>query len=287
MESWTDTLFSATSIQTGIGDWCVWWEYRRVLVVSYAQVIDYDLGMTWGIDTGVILATIAAATFLRAMVGFGDALVAMPILALLIPIGTAIPLVSLVTVSAALMIAQGDWRYMDRRALKPMLLAAVPGTCLGIFGVHRLDETVAKLLLGCVVLGFAACNLFRRSEARLRDDRQAAGYGFVAGVLGAAYNTPGPPLAIYGSLRGWSPSVFRATIQGYFLPTGVLIVAQHAVLDHFTQTIFWHFAAALPLMAVAVWAGRRVSRDVPKSTFRRAVDVLLILTGSALIWQAV
>ena len=185
------------------------------------------------------------------------------------------------------MIAQGDWQHMDRRALKPLLLAAVPGTCLGIFGVHRLDETVAKLLLGCVVLGFAACNLLRRSEARLHDDRQAAGYGFVAGVLGAAYNTPGPPLAIYGSLRGWSPTVFRATIQGYFLPTGVLIVVQHALLDHFTQTIFWHFAAAVPLMAVAVWAGRRVSRDVPKSIFRRAVDVLLILTGSALIWQAV
>jgi uncharacterized membrane protein YfcA len=243
--------------------------------------------MTWGIDTCVILATIGAATFLRALVGFGDALVAMPILALLIPIGTATPLVSLVTVSGAFMIVQGDWQHIDRRVLKPMLLAAVPGTCLGIFGVHRLDETVAKLLLGCVVLGFAVCNLCWRSEARLRDDRLAAGYGFVAGVLGAAYNTPGPPLAIYGSLRGWSPAVFRATIQGYFLPIGVLIVAQHVVLDHFTQTILWHYVAALPLMAVAVWAGRRLSRGVQQSAFRRAVDVLLILTGSGLIWQSV
>ena len=170
---------------------------------------------------------------------------------------------------------------------KRQIQGPVPSHVTGIFGVHRLDETVAKLLLGCVVLGFAVCNLCWRSEARLRDDRLAAGYGFVAGVLGAAYNTPGPPLAIYGSLRGWSPAVFRATIQGYFLPIGVLIVAQHVVLDHFTQTILWHYVAALPLMAVAVWAGRRLSRGVQQSAFRRAVDVLLILTGSGLIWQSV
>ena len=237
-------------------------------------------------ETLLILATIGAATLLRAMVGFGDALVAMPILALLIPMGTAIPLVSLVTLSAAVMIAQGDWRHMELQTLKPMLLAAVPGTCLGIFGMHGLDERTAKLLLGCLVLVFATCSLFRGTGVRLRDDRSALGFGFVAGVLGAAYNTPGPPLAIYGSLRGWNPTVFRATIQGFFVPTGMLIVAQHAMLGHFTPMILMNFAAAVPLMALAVWSGRRLSRNVSAAVFRRAVDLLLILTGSGLVWQA-
>ena len=41
-------------------------------------------------------------------------------------------------------------------------------------------------------------------------------FGFFAGILGGAYNTNGPPVVIYGSLRKWSPATFRATLQGYF-----------------------------------------------------------------------
>lgn len=32
----------------------------------------------------------------------------------------------------------------------------------------------------------------------------------------------GPPLAVYGSLRRWSPQRFRATLQGYFLPASLV-----------------------------------------------------------------
>jgi hypothetical protein len=53
--------------------------------------------------------------------------------------------------------------------------------------------------------------------------RSAFGFGgalvavpLSAGVLGGAYGMNGPPLVIYGSLRGSSPQHFRATLQGYF-----------------------------------------------------------------------
>ena len=41
-------------------------------------------------------------------------------------------------------------------------------------------------------------------------------FGFVAGVLGAAYNTSGVVITIYATLRDWSPDRFRSTLQSYF-----------------------------------------------------------------------
>jgi hypothetical protein len=35
----------------------------------------------------------------------------------------------------------------------------------------------------------------------------------------------GPPLAIYGALRGWSTQQFRATLQGYFLVASMIAMA--------------------------------------------------------------
>ena len=51
------------------------------------------------------------------------------------------------------------------------------------------------------------------------------GSGFCSGILGGAYGMNGPPLAVYGSLRRWSPQHFRATLQGYFLPASIIGMA--------------------------------------------------------------
>ena len=40
--------------------------------------------------------------------------------------------------------------------------------------------------------------------------------GFLAGVLGGAYGMNGPPLAIYGPQRRWTPEFFRPRCKATF-----------------------------------------------------------------------
>ena len=72
-----------------------------------------------------------------------------------------------------------------------------------------------------MVVAFSLHALAVRRHFELKDDRLAGFFGFTAGVLGGAYGINGPPLAIYGTLRRWSPEHFRAMLQAYFLPASL------------------------------------------------------------------
>ena len=57
-----------------------------------------------------VLAVLFVATLIRSAFGFGEALVAVPLLALVIPVEVAAPLATLVSVTVAAAIIVQDWR---------------------------------------------------------------------------------------------------------------------------------------------------------------------------------
>jgi hypothetical protein len=91
--------------------------------------------------------------------------------------------------------------------------------------------------------------------------------GFASGVLGGAYGMNGPPLAIYGALRKWSPQHFRATLQAYFLPVSLMGLAGYAALGLWTATVTRYFLWSLPGVGVATVAGRFINQRIEGDRF--------------------
>ena len=104
-----------------------------------------------------------------------------------------------------------------------------------------------------------------------------------AGVLGAAYNTHGPSLVIYGTLRRWSATQFRATPQAYFLPVGCCLLVAHAVAELWTPTVLRYYGWSLPAVVVAMVIGGRINRFFEPQRFLRAVHGLLAIIGVGLL----
>jgi uncharacterized membrane protein YfcA len=107
-------------------------------------------------------------------------------------------------------------------------------------------------------------------------------FGFFGGVLGAAYNTQAPPIVIYGALRGWPPEMFRATLQGYFLPTGLAILVGQGAAGLWTAEVLKIFLWSIPVLAGAAGIGRFFSRRIPPGKFNRWVYGLLFVSGAVL-----
>jgi hypothetical protein len=73
---------------------------------------------------------------------------------------------------------------------------------------------------------------------------RAPGDARVVDLPGYRDPASGPlPLVVYGSLRGWPPERFRATLQGYFLPASLLGLAGPAL---------WTWYAAYSLFSLAI-----------------------------------
>ncbi|HZZ28465.1 MAG TPA: sulfite exporter TauE/SafE family protein [Pirellulales bacterium] len=234
-----------------------------------------------------VLAVIFFSTVIRSTLGFGEALVAVPLLALRIPVAVAVPLAVLVSVLVAAVIVVQDWRKIEVRSAAWLFAAALPGIPLGLFLLARANDHVVKLILGALIAIFSLYSLIFRARLHLEKDHLYGllAAGFCSGFLGGAYGMNGPPLVIYGSLRRWSPQHFRATLQGYFLPASLLGLLGYAAQGLWTAEVTRYFLLSLPAAAAAIFIGRFLNRQLRGDAFFRLVFVGLIALGGILIAQ--
>lgn len=238
--------------------------------------------------TVYVVAVIFVATLIRSTLGFGEALFAVPLLALRTPVAVAAPLAVLVSVVVAAAIVAQDWRGIEFRSASGLVIASLFGIPLGVLLLATADDRAVKLVLGAVIIAFSVYSLVNGRIRHLTRDH--AGWllacGFVSGVLGGAYGMNGPPLAVYGTLRRWSPRQFRATLQGYFLPASVAGAIGYAFIGLWTSAVTRYFAYSLPAIAIAIVMGRAINRRMQADGFLRVVYAGLLLTGAALLVQA-
>jgi len=235
----------------------------------------------------LVTGVFAAATFVRATLGFGEALIAVPLLAFVLPVAVVAPVATLISITVAAIVVARDWRHVHLRAAGRLIASTVFGLPLGLILLRTAPEALVKGVLGVTVAGFAASWFVSRTRASLDDDRLAWVFGSIAGVLGGAYGINGPPLVVYGTLRGWSPARFRATLQGYFLPASLIGMCGYAVAGLWTPVVTGHYLRVLPVVLAAIALGGWTSRRIAADRFLWYVHGGLMLIGAALVVQAI
>jgi uncharacterized membrane protein YfcA len=233
-----------------------------------------------------ISAILFLATFIRSAFGFGEALVAVPLLALLMPVEQAAPVAVLVSITVAAIVVAQDWRHVHFRSAARLFLPTVVGTPLGLLMLMVVSGDIVKMILAAVIIAFSSYCLIGRSRIVLNDDRFAWIFGFFAGILGGAYGMNGPPLVIYGAFRRWSPQHFRATLQGYFLPASMIVMGGYALTGFWTKAVTHDYLRALPAVFAAVVLGRAVNQRLSGDSFLRYVHIGLIATAVMLLVQS-
>ncbi len=229
------------------------------------------------------IAIVGLACLVQSTVGFGSALLAMPLLVPLIGLSTATPLVGLFSMALGAVLLIMDHALVDLRSARWLIVASVAGVPVGLLLLRVLPESTMKLGLGVLLIAYGGYSLVRTQLPATNSRLVAVAFGFVSGVLGGAYNTNGPPLVIYGTLRGWPPAQFRATLQGVFIFANVAILSGQALAGLWTQLVWQLFVWSIPIMVIALLLGRWLNKHIPQQLFARMVYGLLIGLGLLLI----
>lgn len=234
------------------------------------------------LDALVVLAVFAGA-LTRATFGFGEAVVSMPLLALLpISLHTSAALVGLAGLAVAALSLAGRSRRVDRRALARLCVGTALGVPLGVVLLRLVPRPATSIVLGACLMLYGAYSL-RPREVRLPVGvRWAYPTGFLAGALGSAYNFNGVPVVVFGSLRRWPPAEFRGTLQAHFLFSGVLVVGAQALGGVWTPRLPLLLALCVPALVLATWLGHRVHGRIPAHRFERLVYLLVLALGAVL-----
>jgi uncharacterized membrane protein YfcA len=237
--------------------------------------------------TVLVVCVLFAATLVRSALGFGEALIAVPLLAFMLPVEIAAPVAVLVSITVAVVVLAQDWRHVNLRSAAWLVGFTIPGIPLGLLLLRYVADAIVKGALGVAVGGFAVFALYNRDISELANDRLAWLFGVIAGVLGGAYGMNGPPLVIYGALRRWPPERFRATLQGYFLPASLAGMAGYWAAGLWTPSVSRYYLLSLPAVALAIPLGRIINAHLDARRFLAVVHVGLLASGAGLVLQAI
>jgi uncharacterized membrane protein YfcA len=236
-----------------------------------------------------VVLIVFLAVFTQSLSGFGVALVAMAFLPTVIGIHTATPLVALVMATIEFFLLIRYRHALNIGAVWRIVVASLVGIPVGLLFLSRLDEKTVMVFLGLIIIGYAFYALlddFTKIIRLPKLEHPAWPYifGWIAGMLGGAYNTSGPPVIVYGNCRRWGAAEFKSNLQGFFVVTSLVIAAGHAWNGNLTPEVWRYFLWAIPAMAVGMIAGTSLDRYIKPETFRRIVLVLLIIMGARLVF---
>ena len=235
----------------------------------------------------IILIILFFSTLVRSTFGFGDALIAMPLLAMVLSMQIVTPLVALIAFSIAIYIVIQDFKKIEFQNIWKLIVSSIIGIPIGLIYLKGINEDIIKLVLGILISVFGLYNLFKPDLIRIKHSLWAYLFGFLAGLIGAAYNTNGPIIVIYGTMKKWKPLEFRATLQGYFLTTGVFVILGHLIAGNFTKIVMKYYLMTFPVFLGAIILGSFLNKRINKESFIKYIYLLLIIIGVSLIVKTV
>lgn len=207
--------------------------------------------------------------------GFGMAMIAAPLLALIDPRFVPGPIIAASIVISPL-VARRDRAHIDFVGLKYALAGSAVGTVLAAAILLYVSKEGLSLLFAAVVLIGVAVSASGWHVAPSRKNNVLA--GVLAGVMGTTASINGPPLALlYQNQRGQQ---MRGTLAGYFLVAAVLaLVALRAVGRYGLVEVQFSLLLA-PGVLLGFLASGRLARILDRGHTRKAV---LIISAAAAV----
>ena len=223
------------------------------------------------------------AGFVQGLTGFGSALVAIPLLSLILDIKTAVPLCMLNGLIITSYLAFALRRHLDSNKIFPLLIGALPGIVVGVYLLKEVDSSYIRYGIGGLLIGYSLYNLI--VSPRPLNPGRTWGYlaGFLTGTIGAAFSAGGPPAIIYTTLTSWKKDEIKATLTGFFVVNGYITALVHAVSGITTLTTLKIFAFTAPFVLIGTTIGSRVSGRVNRRTYLKLIYFFLIVMGIMMI----
>jgi len=231
---------------------------------------------------------IVAAFAVRSTAGFGSAALAVPLIALVLPVHTVVPVVANLQLAATIEHGARNWRvvaWVELLRIAPFMLA---GVLIGLYLFAALDAAVIGKALGAFVVFYALWALARSgrkgSTPRHLPWPVSAVLNTVGALVGALFGGAASPFyAIYLSALRLSRDAFRATMTMILLVQVVLRIAGYTSLGLEERYVLFITLLVLPFMLLGARLGDVVAGRVDERIFNRILGTVLLTSGIGLI----
>jgi uncharacterized protein len=236
-----------------------------------------EAGLVTSAQLALVAAVFALGAAAQAASGFGFALLAIPLLSIVVGPKTAVVATSMIGLGFTGFMVVHNHRHVDRRAVLVAAAAGSLGMPFGLWIITHAGEATLRGIIAAVVLVFTL--LLWRGLSLPDRTVTDAGAGLASGVLSTSTGTNGPPLVVAFHAKGLAPSAFRATLAAVFAFQGLVALSAFALTGQVTERTAAVAAAGVPGVVVGWVAGQWAFRRTDPAMFRHLVLAMLALSG--------
>jgi uncharacterized protein len=240
----------------------------------------------FGVAFYVLVMTGAFAV--RSAAGFGAVLIALPMLAFVLPISTAVSVTTALTAITSIHQVSRNWRRVAWKHFAILALYSAVGIGLGFCFIKMLDEHALRRGLGVFLILYSLYAMATAKASPVLPSRWrgalAASTGVAGGLLGTLFGAGvGPVYVIYFNTLRLEREIFRVTMSTVVLLGGAARIAGYARLGFYEASSLALVAIGLPLVVIGSWLGDRLIRRLDPQVFGWLVGGLILLSGVALL----
>ncbi len=242
---------------------------------------------------GTVIGLFLLATFLggftSGLTGFAAGLVVSGVwLQILTPLQTAVLIAAYGIVNQA----YGIWKVRDAlqwRRILPFVIGGAIGVPLGAYLVTYIDPAHLRIGVGVLLIAYSLYNLARPALNPIKSNEVLdGGIGVLNGLLGGLTGLGGVVSTIWVQLGGRSKDAQRAVFQPVLFITMSMATLTFAVSGHlFSVDILKLFFMGLPALLLGLWLGVKLYGRLDDAAFRKAILILLLISGLSLIGPAI
>ena len=235
----------------------------------------------------VHLALLGGAVLLGAattrLTGMGFALVASPLLVLLLGTNNGVSLLLVLGFIQAPILVYQLRRDVEVKTALLLLAAAIVGIVPGAWLVNTLPAPVLAIVVGVLILVGITATVASEKARVFKGTPGLLSAGFLSGFMNSIAAIGGPAVALYALSTGWAHASFVATIQLYFfgLSASTLVARGLPALEPAAWVV------AIVALAAGQLLGTFLMRWVSPALGRRLVIAVAIAGGIATIIKGI
>ena len=225
------------------------------------------------------------AYLVRGIAGFGSALIAVPLLALTLPLTIVVPLVVFLDYLGSASQGISNRSNIQWNEILPLLPFSMIGVAISLYVMDSVRPEMLSVALGGFIILFAVYQLLPMNLGRASRNI-AIPAGFSGGFVGTLFGTGGRFYVIYLNRRHLDKNSFRATFAAIFLIDGAMRLGGYAVKGFYTMEMLSYMALAVPVAGLGLFFGGKIHTALGRDAFVRLISVLLLGSGTALLMKA-
>ena len=222
-------------------------------------------------------------SFFATVSGFGFALVATPLLAMIMPVKWAIIFILVLTVVLRILTMWRVWGEFNWKTVALTSIGSFVGMLPGSKVLHFISITHLQIFLGVVLLLATALMSLQYTVLIKNKTAGRLGAGILSGFFGACTSVSGPPLVLYFPNERTDKTEMRANMIWIFGVTGVLMVGASYWAGNIGTVGDWSYLySMIPATFIGVLAGERMFRYLNQHLFRR-LSLMIVLVGAVMM----